>query len=160
MAPTHSSLSLQNQSPDREESSTFRRSPPSSFEAPISPPPFRAIKRRKTRKEISQSSPSLAAIEAGKACTDDHLNVFSNQLSQRTRPSIGGQRSTLSIDEFKDLYQRNQHAHGRHFVVQQQDHPIAGWFTSIFLETLAFRGFLLVFVRYVLCVSVSFHHRR
>lgn len=32
----------------------------------------------------------------------------------------------MSIDDFKDLYRRNQHQHGRHFVVHQHDHPVAG----------------------------------
>jgi len=104
-----------------------RASPPASLEAPISPPPStRSIKRRKTHPDDPPSSPNLAAIEAGEAHIDDHLTLFSEQLSQHIRPRAAGQGDLLSIDEFKELYRRNQHQHGRHFVVHQHDHPVAG----------------------------------
>lgn len=32
----------------------------------------------------------------------------------------------MPINEWKDLYSRNEHPHGRHFVIHQHDHPVAG----------------------------------
>jgi hypothetical protein len=32
----------------------------------------------------------------------------------------------LSIAEYRELYQRHQHPHGSHFVINQHDHPVAG----------------------------------
>lgn len=139
MASFNSSDSYQSSSRKEEETSTHthsRASPPTSLEAPISPPPStRSIKRRKTHQDDSSSPPNLAAIEAGEARIDDHLSVFSERLSQHIRPCAVGQGDLLSIDDFKDLYRRNQHQHGRHFVVHQHDHPIAGRFCqfSLFL---------------------------
>jgi len=106
-----------------------RASPPTSLEAPISPPPStRSIKRRKEHQDDPSSLPNLAAIEAGEARIDDHLSVFSEQLSQHIRPCAAVPGGLLSIDEFRDLYRRNQHRHGRQFVVHQHDHPVAGMF--------------------------------
>jgi len=113
-----------------------RASPPTSLEAPISPPPStRSLKRRRTQQDDPSSPPNLAAIEAGQAQIDDHLAVFSEQLSRHIRPCAAGQGDLLSIDDFKGLYRRNQHQHGRHFVVHQHDHPVAG---MSFQSTLSF----------------------
>lgn len=106
----------------------LRNSPPTSLEAPISPPPSRPVKRQKTKEDGQSSPPNLAAIEAREAQIDDHLAVFSAQLARCIRNRDVGQRGLLSIDEFRDLYLRNQHRHGRHFVVSQHDHPVAGKF--------------------------------
>lgn len=104
-----------------------RASPPTSLKAPISPAPStRSVKRRKLQKDEPPSPPNLAAIEAGDARIEDHLAVFSEQHSQHIRPCAAGQGSLLNIDDFRDLYIRNQHRHGRHFVVHQHDHPVAG----------------------------------
>jgi len=104
-----------------------RASPPTSLEAPISPPPStRPVKRKKTHQDDPPSPPTLAAIEAGQARIDDHLSVFSEQLSRHIRKCAARQGDLLSIDDFKGLYRRNQHQHGRHFVVHQHDHPVAG----------------------------------
>jgi hypothetical protein len=114
-----------------------RTSPPTSLEAPISPPPStRSLKRRRTQQDDPSSPPNLAAIEAGQAQIDDHLAVFSEQLSRHIRPCAAGQGDLLSIDDFKGLYRRNQHQHGRHFVVHQHDHPVAG---MSFQSTLSFQ---------------------
>ena len=68
---------------------------------------------------------TLAAIEAGQVQIDDHLGYFVSHLRARLRPS---RNSALSIDALEALYRRNQHKHGRHFVVHQHDHPISGIF--------------------------------
>ncbi|KAK3117070.1 hypothetical protein LTR53_001949 [Teratosphaeriaceae sp. CCFEE 6253] len=67
--------------------------------------------------------PTLAAIESGQAQIRDHLEHFAKHLGHATKPSPG---PGLSIDGFRDLYRRNQHSNGRHFVVHQHDHPISG----------------------------------
>lgn len=69
--------------------------------------------------------PSLAAIEAGEAQVRDHVEYFSRHLheaSRKTPPSV----PRLPTDGFRDLYKRNQHARGCHFVIHQHDHPVAG----------------------------------
>lgn len=107
--------------------------PPTSLEAPISPPPIRSAKRRRTSGTRISSPPDLAAIEAGEVAVDDHLSLFSNQLSRCIR---SGKSELFSIDDFKRLYQRNQHPHGRHFVVHQHDHPVAGRSLNLIRVTL------------------------
>ena len=81
----------------------------------------------RTRQRISRDEKSFttkfAAIEAGKIVVEDHFSVFSDQLKKFTKAGPG---PFLSIEGFVDLYKRNQHEHGRHFVVHQHDHPIAG----------------------------------
>ena len=115
-----------------------RTSPPTSLEAPISPPPTRSAKCRKTHEDHEPSAPNLAAIEAGERIIDDHLAVFSEQLSRHIRPLNIGPRGLLPIDEFRDLYARNQRRDGRHFVVHQHDHPVAGMsFNSLVKSILA-----------------------
>lgn len=108
----------------------------SSLDAPISPPSSRSRQEPspQTKKRLScaqqgsnqdekRSNTRLAAIEAGKILVEDHLSVFSAQLKRSTKCRPG---PFLSIEGFVDLYQRNQHKHGRHFVVHQHDHPVAG----------------------------------
>ena len=77
----------------------------------------------KRKNEDQEDDPSLAAIEAGKAEIGNHLEYFSQKLASVCRPISSPQ---LSIDSYKELYNRNQHRHGRHFVVHQHDHPISG----------------------------------
>jgi hypothetical protein len=116
----------------------------STLERPISPPPI-SSKRQGAKKgeqpekcqeypdwngEINKRSeaatpPSLAAIEAGQAKIRNHLEYFSVRLSQLSKPIVPTQ-PRLTIPEFVDLYERNQHSKGRHFVVHQHNHPIAG----------------------------------
>ncbi len=110
--------------------------PPTSLEAPISPPRRRIQvhepihipqDRPRQNKEPEQIQPlvipNLAAIEAGEAEIRDHLSSLSEHLGQaaRTHPV-----PPLSILDFVSLYRRNQHIYGRHFVVHQHDHPVAG----------------------------------
>ncbi|KAI4211294.1 MAG: hypothetical protein L6R36_009507, partial [Xanthoria steineri] len=68
--------------------------------------------------------PTPASIEAGEIQIQDHLSYFSNHLARAVRPENPGPR--LSTPDFVTLYQRNYHPQGRHFVVHQHDHPIAG----------------------------------
>jgi hypothetical protein len=68
---------------------------------------------------------TLAAIEAGQVEVTDHLSIVSSRLSQSARPAIS-HVPRLQIADWVSLYQRNQHLEGRHFVIHQHDHPIAG----------------------------------
>ena len=100
---------------------------PSSLRASVSPPRSGSIQN--TPKEpiiaASEQAVSTAEVEAGKAQVHDHLTYFVKRLSQAMRP-IETSISRLSIEDFVSLYQRNLHPHGRHFVVHQHDHPVAG----------------------------------
>lgn len=69
--------------------------------------------------------PNLAAIEAGNLEVTDHLAVFASRLGECSRPSHP-QLPRLPLAAWTDLYQRNQHPNGRHFVIHQHDHPVAG----------------------------------
>lgn len=105
----------------------------------ISPPPSRKISKAAqiissgppgagsetsaTAHENHNDDPTLAAIEAGEAQIRDHLEYFAKHLSQVSRPTAN---PLLSIQDFKSLYKRNQHKHGRHFVIHQHDHPVSG----------------------------------
>lgn len=113
------------------------RQTPISLDVPISPPlrPLTKSPRTSsypggTRSQNTpeapkvQTAPSLASIEAGEAKIKDHLEYFSAHLARATRASAP--RPRLSNLGFVDLYLRNQHDHGRHFVVHQHDHPVAG----------------------------------
>ena len=129
-SPSPTSYDMQTSSPRPENSDT---TPPHSLRASISPPPSRARRtpRQPTGCSAAQDSrvsnlsehatPSLAAVEAGKAQIRDHLDYFSSHLSSFARPS-----TLLTIRAFEDLYTRNQHEHGRHYVIHQHDHPVAG----------------------------------
>jgi hypothetical protein len=110
--------------------------PPISLRASISPPPSR---RREVCKSLQSTNgnggraqivheqheetttSSLAAIEAGEIRIRDHLEYFSTHLAQYAKPF-----ASLPIPAFEDLYLRNQHPHGKHFVIHQHDHPVAG----------------------------------
>ncbi|CAK3770267.1 Hypothetical predicted protein [Lecanosticta acicola] len=103
---------------------------PDTLAREISPPPLRknstAIDSRHLPEEHSRTGsgdPSLAAVEAGEVNIRDHLDYFVNHLSAASRPTNGPR---ISFDDFGDLYKRNQHARGHHFVVHQHDHPISG----------------------------------
>lgn len=115
---------------------------PNTLARDISPPPSRkssavtpttnVVKSTSTAHQDTSDAvnatpdgPSLAAIEAGEAQVRVHLEYFSSHLHQASRqtpPSV----PRLPINRFRDLYKRNQHARGRHFVVHQHDHPVAG----------------------------------
>ena len=113
--------------------STRRTTPPQSLRASISPPPSRL--RKHTLQSTSYCSvqdspsahrpenttPSPAAVEAGQAQIRNHLEYFSSHISPSAKPS-----ASLPIRAFENLYKRNQHEHGRHWVIHQHDHPVAG----------------------------------
>lgn len=113
----------------------------SSLTAPVSPPRRRVSASKRSEKgsptpvpattrdeeETAHSPPGLAAIEAGKVHVTDHLAIFSSRLRECMRPAppqAGLPR--LPIPDWAELYQNNQHPEGRHFVVHQHDHPVAG----------------------------------
>ncbi|KAL6716632.1 hypothetical protein ACLMJK_006200 [Lecanora helva] len=106
--------------------------PPRSLRTSISPPPSRTRKFIPTpgrHDHLPQSNgprtgtpaPNLTAIEAGQAKIQDHLDFFSTHLFRYAKP-----KAPLSNPDFRALYSRNQHPHGRHFVIHQHDHPVAG----------------------------------
>lgn len=115
------------------ESLTRHTTPPQSLRASISPPPSRARKsalqptsysaRRNpsSAHRSEDTTPSPAAVEASKAQIRNHLEYFSSHASSFVKSS-----PPLSIPAFEDLYQRNQHENGRHWVIHQHDHPVAG----------------------------------
>jgi len=112
---------------------------PASLARDISPPPARKASRSKTTKrthaiglktlskatDATDGEPGLAAVEAGKAQVKDHLAYFSHHLYQASRQTPS-QFPRMTSEDFQDLYRRNQHAQGRHFVIHQHDHPISG----------------------------------
>ena len=114
---------------------------PNSLARNISPPPTR--KPPDSRSSTNKTNPTeeqveaerekhtksensrLAAIEAGEAQVRDHLEYFSHHLrltSRDTQPDM----PRITIDDFQDLYRRNHHPNGCHFVIHQHDHPISG----------------------------------
>jgi hypothetical protein len=103
---------------------------PSTLKRPISPPPV--SKRRKIsisqdneENKLNPHQPSLAAIEAGRASVEDHLQYFASYFTKVARP-VNSTDPRVSISDFVSLYQRNQHSKGRHFVIHQHNHPVAG----------------------------------
>jgi hypothetical protein len=114
---------------------------PNSLARDISPPPIRkppdtrtstnetnpTEEQAETEREQRTASdgPSLAAIEAGEAQVRDHLEYFSHhfRLTSRDNPSA---LPRITIDDFQELYRRNNRPNGCHFVIHQHDHPISG----------------------------------
>ncbi|EAW25299.1 uncharacterized protein NFIA_107910 [Aspergillus fischeri NRRL 181] len=110
----------------------------STLDAPVSPPrrrsrnkkvsddqPAPSLSSAKADIKLPSSEPSLAAIEAGAIEVTDHLKIFSSRLARCARP-VSPQVPRLPIRDWVDLYERNLHPNGRHFVIHQHDHPIAG----------------------------------
>lgn len=108
----------------------------------ISPPPRRKTSNSLVIKDITEPTqklearnghsahetdrepdPTLAAIEAGHAQIRNHLEFFAKDFRETLRPDTSPR---LTIHNFEILCKRNQHSHGRHFVVHQHDHPISG----------------------------------
>ncbi|EPS30632.1 hypothetical protein PDE_05584 [Penicillium oxalicum 114-2] len=110
--------------PNNRSQSNRRKTEPlvASLQGSVSPPP-----RRKTATS-KVASPQLAAIEAGDLHVENHLQIFATRLRQQCRPSSVASEGVrrLNIEDYADLYRRNNHAAGRHFVIHQHDHPIAG----------------------------------
>ena len=108
--------------------------PPTSLTAPISPPLKSRAKglsshteRKSVENKEEQCLPrsDLATIEAGKVNISDHLFHISLHLSRFIRLSDLF-HPRLSISDFRELYKRNLHPRGHHFVIHQHDHPVAG----------------------------------
>ena len=130
-SPEYRSYNHQSSLPDL---STTRTTPPQSLRESISPPPSRARKSTlqptesliaegaRNRPSVRHSdSPSSAAVEAGEIRIRNHFEYFSSHISSSAKPS-----APLSIRAFEHLYKRNQHKNGRHWVIHQHDHPVAG----------------------------------
>lgn len=114
---------------------------PTSLDAPVSPPGSRKSVRRDYSKDKSSSASETAetdhpsdnaaaaadvpAIEAGKVNIENHFDVLSASLLEATRPPLPAV-PRLAHHELVNLYKRNQHSDGRHFVIHQHDHPVAG----------------------------------
>ena len=115
---------------------------PASQDAPVSPPPPKrsrsdSLDGRHTsadgvevNEDVTHPSgigvtASVSAIEAGKVSIENHFDILSASLFQAIRPAIPSV-PRLRYYELVDLYKRNQHPDGRHFVIHQHDHPIAG----------------------------------
>ncbi|KAH1598113.1 hypothetical protein KXX34_008487 [Aspergillus fumigatus] len=110
----------------------------STLDAPVSPPrrkgrnkkvsddqPAPSFSSVTADSKLPSSEPSLAAIEAGLVEVTDHLKIFSSRLARCARP-VSPQVPRLPIRDWVELYERNLHPNGRHFVIHQHDHPIAG----------------------------------
>jgi len=104
---------------------------PRSLKRKISPPPLRKPSNTDSIYNDSCNVPTPAAVEAGQAEVTDHLDYFCKQLSSHQRPPIDGERR-LSMSAFRTLYKNNEHPRGRHFVIHQHDHPVAGAFYIMF----------------------------
>lgn len=111
------------------------RTPPtlSSLTASVSPPRLKKLAPKVDRYLSNNSnndgtnSLSLAAVEAGPVKVDDPMQLFSARLAAAARPlSTSPEGNRLSIDDWTNLYSRNGHENGCHFVIHQHDHPIAG----------------------------------
>lgn len=103
-----------------------------SLRRPVSPPLKRAAPAATPSPEDIPSGPpqdtslSLAAIEAGELKVTDHLEIISERLKGCIRPFVPQSGPRMTIDEWTDLYRRNAHPQGHHFVIHQHDHPVAG----------------------------------
>ncbi|KNG90788.1 hypothetical protein ANOM_000832 [Aspergillus nomiae NRRL 13137] len=112
----------------------------STLDAPVSPPRKRSTAKathsrnassnlntsaKEAEASTNKEHHNLAAIEAGQVQVTDHLSIFSSRLRQSARPTVL-QSPRLHIPDWVSLYQRNQYPEGRHFVIHQHDHPIAG----------------------------------
>lgn len=88
----------------------------------VSPPP---VKRSTKTESNTITDQSLAAIEAGQVEITDHLETISANLKRCVR-STAESTPRLPMSDFMDLYRRNDHDEGCHFVIHQHDHPLAG----------------------------------
>ena len=100
---------------------------PASLRRSVSPPPKRLnVDRGKVAaSKTDEGKLSTAAVEAGEAAVEDHVNFFSHKLLAAQRPIAPGQ-SRIPHEEWLGLYARNLNDQGHHFVVHQHDHPVAG----------------------------------
>lgn len=95
-----------------------------SLNRPISPPP-KASRSKPKENTSDKNGPRPAAVEAGEVHIEDHLAYSSNHLRKVLRLTVTS-IPRLSIDQFVQLYQRNQTSNGHHFIIHQHDHPVSG----------------------------------
>ena len=119
---------------------------PASLSREISPPPLKPSRSRETtaKSSIAGKTPAAADIEAGNSVIRDHPVYFSALFRKVLRPQAGNS-PRLSIENFVGLYRKNQNENGRHFVIHQHNHPIAGLHCK--LSTLQSRRILLISYR-------------
>lgn len=72
----------------------------------------------------SRTAPTPAATDSGKDGASEVTLAVSEKLSECIRPKSTTPR--ISLSDWVDLYSRNEHPEGRHFVVHQHDHPLSG----------------------------------
>lgn len=125
--------------PVKREIKHAERSRPSTLERPISPPvltkksgfkPSPTLATVDDRGPLIENNrfrpnPKLADVEAGEATVDDHFLFFPSKLLEYSKPNAHG-TPRISHQAWFELYQRNLNPHGRHFVIHQHDHPVAG----------------------------------
>ncbi|KAF2215988.1 hypothetical protein CERZMDRAFT_34855 [Cercospora zeae-maydis SCOH1-5] len=108
------------------------KSRPATLVRDVSPPPLRKHTTAPTapvgseqneQRDHPPSKSEAAAIEAHEVFIKDHLTYFVQHLSTALRPCSGPR---ITIEHYRELYLRNQHAKGTHFVIHQHDHPISG----------------------------------
>lgn len=93
---------------------------PFSLNRAVSPP---LPSRKKTTVQPQKST--TAAVEAGEVDVEDHVSFFSEKLLAARLPNTPGS-PRLDHSEWLNLYRRNLTDKGRHFVIHQHDHPVAG----------------------------------
>jgi hypothetical protein len=134
----------------KDENKSWTVRPPASLEARVSPPRSRRTTKnpaddttardRLVEREISEhdlraeatketehsdANATTANVERGDVALEDPVSFFSSKLLAARRPEVPGV-PRLSHEGWLNLYHRNQHPHGRHFVIHQHDHPVAG----------------------------------
>lgn len=106
----------------------------------VSPPPIKRRRRLNTQYDSPSTSsspqrssstttlvPTPAAVEAGKATIDNHLEYFLNLFRQFSKPASSPLIPRLSLDALTSLYLRSDgNPLGHNFIVHQHDHPRAG----------------------------------
>lgn len=106
----------------------------------VSPPPIKRRRRLNTSSEQTSTSsspgpisvpltplPTPAAIEAGQATIDNHLDYFLALFRQFSKPVSALLAPRLSLSGLTSLYLRSaSNPLGRNFIVHQHDHPRAG----------------------------------
>ncbi|KAF2691546.1 hypothetical protein K458DRAFT_285523 [Lentithecium fluviatile CBS 122367] len=103
---------------------------PSSLSREISPPP-RLLKRLKTSptapsvQKRDDATPTISAVEAGRAKVENHLAYFKEHLSKSCIETKDDE-PIIDVGEWTKLYESCEHEHGNHFVVHQHNHPISG----------------------------------
>jgi DNA polymerase Ligase (LigD) len=83
------------------------------------------LKAKATAETAHGASPTTVAVECGDVGLEDPVSFFSTKLLEAARPELPDV-PRLSHGRWLDIYHRNQHPHGRHFVIHQHDHPVAG----------------------------------